>query len=74
MYVLTMLLSLTFVVIKTPHLFKMIQQRYKQHVKKQSSDELNIYSQFEVNFLGLSTVDKAKRGEVTRLKSFYNNL
>ena len=72
MYALTMTLSLIFVVIKTPHLFKMIHQRYQQHVKKQSSEELNIYSQFEVDFLGLGTVDKAKRGDVKRLISFYN--
>ena len=66
-----MMASLVFVVLKTPHLINVVYQKYKS-VTMQETSEANIYSQFEVEFLGLDTVTKAKRGEVSRMKSIFN--
>ena len=78
MYVLSMFASLIFVVVKTPHLANVIYQKYQEKVKKGKPGEerknINIYSQFEVEFLGLDTVTKANRGFVRRQKSMFDRL
>ena len=71
MYSLSMMASLIFVVLKTPHLINVVYQKYKS-VTMQETSEANIYSQFEVEFLGLHTVKKARRGDVSRIKSMFN--
>ena len=69
-----MVASLIFVIVKTPHLANVIYQKYREKVKKEKSADINIYSQFEVEFLGLDTVTKANRGFVRRQKSMFDRL
>ena len=52
----------------------MTTQKVKEKMKKDGAQkgEPNILTQLEVDFLGLSTVQRQKRGLVKRLASRYN--